>query len=207
LDWVRSALQAGQHAARVSRRLLSFAAGTNGQPEIITVGETVDLVVASLDDGFLNGVEVELKLEPSVRVRIDRDQFTQILLNLLRNSREAMPNGGKLCVKLATVSAADQNDSNAIRNFALLTVGDTGVGMNAETSRRIFEPFFTTKNSKSGGARGLGMSMVHTAVTNAGGFLNVSSTPGSGTTVEIHFPIAKATNGAVVQTTHSQSPA
>jgi two-component system cell cycle sensor histidine kinase/response regulator CckA len=125
-------------------------------------------------------------------VRADRTQLAQVLMNLAVNARDAMPGGGTLT--LATgyriVSAPDARRHRGLApgTYSLLVVSDTGAGMDEATRSRIFEPFFTTKEPGKG--TGLGLSMVYGIVKQTGGYVQVDSTPGRGTTFTIHLPVA-----------------
>lgn len=127
-----------------------------------------------------------LDLAPDLpEVRIDHGCFEQIVLNLVGNARDAMPHGG--IVEITTLREPPSEPSRD--PSVVLRVSDTGEGMDAETRRRVFEPYFTTK-PLSGGT-GLGLSMVHGFVVDAGGTIRVESKPGEGTTFELRFPPAE----------------
>jgi signal transduction histidine kinase len=115
-----------------------------------------------------------------------------VILNLVVNSREAMPTGGTLTLS-SRVLRDGAEVSPALRGaFVALAVRDTGSGMSEETKRRVFEPFFTTKPHGSG----LGLATVYGIVHQAGGHLTIDSAPGAGTAIEVYLPVAPAANGA-----------
>jgi PAS domain S-box-containing protein len=190
-DRVRRALRACGQAAGLSRALLGFAGGDRGNPERISLRETVEVILQSLDEAFLEGVRVRTDLGESVFVTIDRDQLTQIVLNLIRNAREAMPDGGELSVAVRPERPESSSDASDPPTHAVLTVADTGCGLTAEVKERLFEPFFTTKGRGAGRSRGLGLAVVYAAVKNAGGFIQVDGEPGAGTTFRVYLPLAE----------------
>ena len=137
--------------------------------------------------------KVELTLSPAavpVNVRIDATRAHQLLLNLCVNAQDAMPDGGQLTLgnSLVELSPAQAAKVHAVPGalFVRCKVSDTGTGIPAEILQLIFDPFFTTKAKGKG--TGLGLSIVHSVVAQAGGFLEVESAPGKGTSFLVHFP-------------------
>ena len=135
----------------------------------------------------------------------------KVLLNLVINARDAMPDGGTITLETAEV-VFDHDDTAAQRNvpsgpYIMLAVSDTGAGMSPEVQARLFDPFFTTKGIGEG--TGLGLSTVHGVVTRCGGFVEVASRPGHGTTFKLYFPRATEPASAVSQppTTRGSHPA
>jgi CheY-like chemotaxis protein len=144
----------------------------------------------------LVGDAVELVILPGRdlgSVNADPSQLEQILMNLAANARDAMPRGGKVIVETANVAIdegnAGQYPSMRPGRYAMLSVSDTGTGMDPETQSRIFEPFFTTKPLGQG--TGLGLSTVFSIVEQSGGAISVHSQPGAGATFKIFFPRAE----------------
>jgi PAS domain S-box-containing protein len=182
------ALRACWQAAGLARRLLSFSSGTRGDPQLIGLGETVELILQSFDETFFEGVRVHTVLDRSVAVRIDRDQLTQIVLNLIRNAREAMPEGGDLYVTIQTTEGGLPESPGQEDRHAVLTIRDTGCGVPAELRDRLFEPFFTTKTGATSRSRGMGLAVAYAAAKNAGGFIEVESQPELGATFRVHLP-------------------
>jgi two-component system cell cycle sensor histidine kinase/response regulator CckA len=132
-------------------------------------------------------VELVLDLTPTpVRVHADRGELEQVLVNLVVNARDAMPAGGRLTIRTGV-------NTNQERATAVLTVRDTGIGLDETAKARLFEPFFTTK--KSDRARGLGLATCHGIVQQLGGSIEVDSTLGAGTTFTVLLPL-DTQNGA-----------
>lgn len=189
---IRAAVRTCWQASALSRRLLNFAGSAHGHPETFAVQEAVRSILEALDPSFLEGVEVVADLKEPAVVRMDRDQFTQSVLNLVRNAREAMPEGGKLTVALQRATARHPEGGRSEQPFVVLQIGDTGVGMSPEVQARVFEPFYTTKSRASARGRGMGMAIVYAAVRNAGGFIRLESEPGRGTTFRLFLPISES---------------
>jgi two-component system cell cycle sensor histidine kinase/response regulator CckA len=188
---IRRALRACGQAAGLSKALLGFAGGDRGNPEVLCLRETVELILESLDEAFFEGVRLRTDLSKSVSVNIDRDQLTQIVLNLIRNAREAMPDGGELSVKVGAGRPPTSPDADGRPTHAILVVADTGCGLSANVKERLFEPFFTTKGRAARRSRGLGLAVVYAAVKNADGFIQAEGEPGVGATFGVYLPLAE----------------
>ncbi len=185
---VDSALAACDQAARLSRRLSRFAGADRGNPEVLRLAEMVRMILGSLDEAFHQGIEIRLQADDVLMVEIDRDHLTQIVLNLLVNAREAMPSGGALSVQVAATHAADPRTPAAPRQYAVLTVRDSGCGITPEALDRVFQPFYSSKARGDHGPRGLGLAVVYALVNHAGGFIRVESEPDRGSAFHVHMP-------------------
>jgi CheY-like chemotaxis protein/nitrogen-specific signal transduction histidine kinase len=181
---------AGQ-AANLTRQLLSFSRRRVFQPEVVDLNAVVTNFQKMCLPIIGEDVELVTKLDPLAgRVRADIGQVEQVLMNLVVNARDAMPEGGKLTIETANKETG-ADCSNLPSNgqagpYVLLAVSDSGCGMDADTQLHIFEPFFTTKEEGKG--TGLGLSTVHGIVCQHGGYLEVKSELGEGTCFSIHLP-------------------
>jgi PAS domain S-box-containing protein len=187
---IDGALQSAERAKTLVQRLLAFA---RRQP---LQAQSVDLcaLVLGMEDLLVSTVgpriKIEFDLHPDLPAAFaDANQLEMALLNLAVNSRDAMPDGGKLTIAVGTEHLQSGHSAAlAAGAYLRLCVHDTGVGMDEETRRQAAEPFFSTKGIGRG--TGLGLSMVHGLAAQLGGALELESEPGSGTTVKIWLPVA-----------------
>ncbi len=186
---LRRAMRACWQAAGLSRKLLDFAGGDQGTPQVVCLRETVDLILQSFDESFFEGVVLRVNGDQSARVKIDRDQLTQIVLNLVLNAREAMPAGGELEVSVEQARPGRPETAAGPPTHAVLSVRDTGGGITPAVKDRLFEPFFSTKAQASRRSRGMGLAVVYAAVKNADGFIEVDTAPGLGSTFRVYLPL------------------
>ncbi len=182
---------AGERAADLVRQLLLFSRQQLLAPKVVDLNEIVDNIGRML--GRLVGEQIELAFVPGAglgHVKVDPGQIEQVVMNLVVNARDAMPHGGKLTIATSNVEL-DENDAAEHRSavpgpHVLLSVSDTGVGMDQATQQQIFEPFFTTKPPGQGS--GLGLSTVFGIVKQSHGSLVVHSEVGHGTTFKVYLP-------------------
>ena len=153
----------------------------------------------------LIGEDIELSTnftEKDVIIMADAGQIEQVLLNLATNARDAMPHGGHLTLDTQLVELDDSfirvHGYGEPGMFAVISVSDTGIGMDKETMAKIFEPFFTTKDAEKG--TGLGLAMAYGIIKQHNGYINVYSEPESGTTFRIYLPAIESTEEVVVKT-------
>jgi signal transduction histidine kinase len=180
-----------QRAAGLTAQLLAFARRQVLQPRNLDLNESIGEMAGFLQTSIGAHIELKTVQAPNLRViRADPAQIDQILMNLCLNARDALPNGGRLTVETQNIEISEHycqiHPSAPPGSYVLLTVSDTGVGMDKTTLDRIFEPFFTTK--ELGRGTGLGLATVYGIVKQHEGFINVYSEPGHGTTFRIYFP-------------------
>jgi two-component system cell cycle sensor histidine kinase/response regulator CckA len=183
--------KSGERAALLTRQLLAFSRQQVLSPQLLDLNQVV-LEVSHLLRRLI-GEDIELVTVPRLplgRVKADPTQLEQVLMNLAVNARDAMPQGGRLTIEVSNTQVEDNLLSETVKvrpgPYILLTVSDTGCGMDAETRARAFDPFFTTKEKGKG--TGLGLATVYGIVKQSGGYIWVYSEAGQGTTFKIYLP-------------------
>jgi two-component system cell cycle sensor histidine kinase/response regulator CckA len=185
-------LKAGQRAASLTRQLLAFSRQQLLEPKVLDLNQVVSETEKMLRRLIGEDISFVTRLEPQLgAVKADPGQIGQILMNLVVNARDAMPEGGELLIETANVVMDEvfvQRYPYPVKtgSYAQLAVTDTGVGMDLETQAHIFEPFFTTKGKDAG--TGLGLATVYGVVKQSGGYIEAVSEPSMGTTFKIYLP-------------------
>lgn len=180
-----------RRGADMVRQVLAFARGVDGVRVSVDLSRIVDDLGRVVRDTFPRQITFRARVPPGLwHLAGDPTQIHQVLMNLFVNARDAMPGGGGLTVEAANVQLDQQYAAMSHVSqpgpYVRIAVADTGEGMAPATLERVFEPFFTTKDVGSG--TGLGLSTVDAIVRSHGGFVNVYSEPGKGTTFRVYFP-------------------
>jgi PAS domain S-box-containing protein len=186
--WLTETDKAAWRAAALTHQLLAFSRQQVIAPRVLDLRAVVEGAGSMLSR--MIGEDVTLRIRVSAEpcmVEVDQGQLEQVLLNLAANARDAMPDGGTLAIEVSRSRGTLGHTGRTSRGpSVVMTVTDTGAGMNDDVQARIFEPFFTTKPAGSG--TGLGLAMVYGAVEQNGGSIDVVSKPGRGSTFRIHLP-------------------
>jgi len=190
-EGAKETLKTCQRSTALVRRLLAVSRRQMLQPEVIDLNPKVAEIEKMLRSVLGEDIELVVKLQPELGfVRADQSQIEQVVLNLVVNARDAMPRGGRLVIQTASVDVdeafVDQHLSLKSGPYVLVSVSDTGSGMDPETLKHIYEPFFTTKERGKG--TGLGLATVYGIVSQSEGKIWAYSEPGQGTTFRIYLP-------------------
>ncbi|KCZ71876.1 PAS/PAC sensor hybrid histidine kinase [Candidatus Methanoperedens nitroreducens] len=185
-----------QRGANLIKQTLSFARGIEGERMPLQVAHIISEIRRIAKETFPRSIDIRTYLPKDLWViNGDATQLHQVLMNLCVNSRDAMPDGGTLSISAENIfideNYARINIEARVGPYVIITVADTGSGIPSKIMDRIFEPFFTTKEPGKG--TGLGLSIVHTIVKNHGGFINVYSEVGRGTTFKVYLPAITTT--------------
>lgn len=196
-----------RRGSSLTRQLLTFARKTETLVEPINVNAVIEETIELFQRSVTKEISIRTSLtNQSVMVSGDSGQIQQALLNLCLNARDAMPEGGILTIttEVTTADAHTTSQFSSVRagQFVALRVEDTGYGIPPEIQNRIFEPFFTTKDHGTG----LGLSVVYGVIQNHGGFINMESTPGHGTTFIVYLPRSLAARAAKVRSRRLRLP-
>jgi len=192
---LESIRQSTVRASELIRQLLTFARRQPGQPQVIDINRQIRNTMSMMKRLIGEHIDLQLELSDAVeKVKIDPNQFEQVLINLVVNARDAMPDGGQLTIRTTNqyISADDippLSQAQAGR-YVLLSVCDTGTGIDESIREHIFEPYFTTKPMGKGS--GLGLAICSGIVTQHGGFFNVDSQPGIGSCFTVALPAVTA---------------
>ncbi|MEW6207339.1 MAG: PAS domain S-box protein [Acidobacteriota bacterium] len=189
-EYIEEIEKAGKRAAALTNQLLAFSRKQVLQPKVLDLNGVIVEVEKLLRRLIGENIELITNLEPELgRVKADPGQIEQVIMNLAVNSRDAMPQGGKLVIETSNAYLDEdftrKHTSAHLGMYVMLAVSDNGSGMDEETCMRVFEPFFTTKEKGKG--TGLGLSTVYGIVKQSGGHITVESQPGLGTVFRIYL--------------------
>jgi two-component system, cell cycle sensor histidine kinase and response regulator CckA len=192
---VQEIKRAAERAATLTRQLLAFSRKQVLQPRLFDLNHLVSDMTKMLRRLIGENIEMTTVIGEAAPINADQGQIEQVLMNLVVNARDAMPNGGHVTIETARVEIDDVYSSTHLNvkpgPYVMLAVSDSGCGIDAETQKHIFEPFFTTKEQGKG--TGLGLSTVYGIVRQSGGHIWLYSEPGHGTAFKIYLPTATET--------------
>jgi PAS domain S-box-containing protein len=186
--------EAAGRAAALTRQLLAFSRKQLLAPMVLNPNEVISGIHQMLLRLITEEIALDCSLFPAIwPVRLDRGQIEQVIVNLVVNGRDAMPQGGRLTIETSNVEWTEQDclafPDRKPGRYVMIVVGDTGSGISPELKSRIFDPFFTTKEAGKG--TGLGLAVVHGIVKQSEGYIAVDSEPGAGTVMKLYFPAIK----------------
>ena len=190
-DFCGEIARAAERASALTRQLLAFGRRQVLQPRVLALNDAVKAIEQMARRLIGEDIQLVTRLAPDLgHVKADAGQIDQVIMNLVANARDAMPDGGQITVETANIDLSDDYSRRHVGvsagSYVMLSISDTGVGMTPEVLSRLFEPFFTTKEKGKG--TGLGLSIVYGIVKQNGGDLFVYSEPGHGTTFKIYLP-------------------
>lgn len=196
-------LGAAEKGANLVQNLLTFSRKQTSNPKPINLNKIITGIHNLLKKLIKEDIELRVSLsQDELIIMADDGQIGQVLMNLITNARDAMPDGGVLSIRTEKVSINDTfiktYGFGQIGEYALLTVSDTGIGMDEKTKERIFEPFFTTKEVGKG--TGLGMAMVYSIIKQHNGYIDLYSEPDKGTTFKIYLPLLSSLEKESIET-------
>lgn len=206
LDRIR---EAGERATLLTRQLLAFGRKGTGRPGVLDLNTVIGEMDQILRVIVTEKVELELKLGRQLgSVRADRGQMEQVVMNLVMNADDAMPDGGRISIETTRARVGEEfaaaHRSLSPGDYVLLSVTDTGTGMDAETQSHLFEAFYTTKPRGLGA--GLGLATISAIIKEAGGYIWAYSELGQGTTFEVYLPRVEAEARAAAAATNANPP-
>jgi signal transduction histidine kinase len=179
-----------ERGSKLTRQLLLFGRKEPLEFIEIDMNSTVDGLLSMIDNLIRPEIIVTAVLDPQLwRVRADKSNIEQLLMNLVVNANDAMPEGGELLIKTANVEF-DEKTCKGVKEaqpgrYVMVSVMDTGMGMEKVVAERIFDPFFTTKGKEGSG---LGLSVIYGIINRHGGWINVHSAPGHGASFNVYIP-------------------
>lgn len=193
-QFIKEIKNAASRAESLTRQLLAFSRKQIIQPNVLNINNLIENMKKMLKRLIGENIELITSLDPETgHIKADPGQIEQVIMNLIINASDAMPQGGKITIELQNMNFKKSFtcEGLAIKAgfYIMLTISDTGIGMDKETQNHIFEPFFTTK--KVGKGTGLGLSTVYGIVQQNDGYMTVQSELGMGSVIQIYFPCVK----------------
>jgi PAS domain S-box-containing protein len=194
-NYATQILNSAERAANLTRALLTFSRKQIISPKPVNINDVIKGISRLLSRLIGEDIDLSTPLtDKDLTVMADTTQIEQVLMNLATNARDAMPNGGTLLIGTDMITFDNEyvraHGYGRLGNFALISVEDTGSGIDEKIKERIFEPFFTTKEIGKG--TGLGLAMVYGIIKQHEGYINVYSDPNKGTTFKIYLPLIKS---------------
>jgi PAS domain S-box-containing protein len=191
-EYVNAIEKSASRASELTAQLLAFSRGGKYEVRAINLNSVIEDTLEIVGRTFDKSIEIETRLSGQLpTVAADAAQMEQVIMNLCINARDAMLEGGKLFVETDIVGVTEEYVKTHLGaqpgTYAVVSVTDTGYGMDRETLERVFDPFFTTKEKGKG--TGLGLAMVYGVVKNHGGSVQVYSEPGEGATFKVYLPV------------------
>ena len=184
-DYLDEIVKSGERAASLTRQLLAFSRKQEIDPRNIDLNCLISDMDGMLRPLLGEDVKRVMKMDSDLpNVHVDPRQIEQVMMNLVINARDAMPNGGTLTIETAPVDPSMKEHPIIENTYCRVSIHDTGCGMDIQTSRHIFEPFFTTKE----GGTGLGLSVAYGIIQQHDGWIELESTPGSGSVFHVYLP-------------------
>jgi signal transduction histidine kinase len=189
---VKGIVRASHRCSTLTNQLLSFSKQQMLKLKTLNLNELVTGMNKSISRVLGKNIELITHLESNPgQIKVDSEQMIQVIMGIVENARDAMPDGGRLTIRIdykrLTKYVSIENPQGRDGEFVCLSFIDTGTGMDEETLQHIFEPFFTTK--KVGQGTGLDLSFVYGTISQHNGWINVQSAPGKGTTIDIYLPV------------------
>jgi len=182
---------AAERAAGLTKNLLTFARHQIINPQVLNLNDFIDRMEPALERLLGSRIKLMRRTEPRLAsIKFDPDQLEEILVNLIVNARDAMPEGGQLILETANVAPDSPDVETRFGDYILLAVRDSGQGMSSDVLEHLFEPFFTTK--EVGHGKGLALAICYGLVKQSGGHIAVESEPGQGSTFKIYLPCVPA---------------
>ena len=183
-EMAKHIIEAGERGSALAQEMMNYGEREAESPRVVNLIELTDGVIPLLRTAIGPRHQIQFQHGSHVgKTFIDPSQFERILMNLVVNARDAMPNGGEISLSIAMVDCREDGRSG---KYTMLGVTDTGIGMELQNQSRIFDPYFTTKPRGQG--TGLGLAVVKRIVDRAGGWIDVTSAVDHGTTIRVYFP-------------------